>query len=182
MARLNLSPPWIIYFKQVEAFFKYDPTVRVLYDDEKYEVKIYVEDEIKADFLTQYLRPEVDFGNIKVKVIVVPANKLNDNFKSGSLTHYEIIFFHNTAVSYIHKVDNIFVKDITYIVFKNEIVQFFTDDISDINGFTSTLYEDIAREIFINMDNVFFCTDVPAEKAIFRTKNTSLGSPLGEWP
>ena len=183
MARLNLSPPWLIYYAQMQAFFKHDPTIRVLYDDEEYEIKVYVDDEIKADFLTHYLKPEVDYGNVKLKITVIPANVPKNSFEGCSLSPFEIMFFDNEAVSYIHTVDNIFVKNMTYVVFKNEVVQFFTDDISDINGLTSTLYEDIAREIFINNEGVFFCTDIPQGYIVFRkAKDISLGSPLGEWP
>ena len=45
----------------------------------------------------------------------------------------------------------------TYVVFKPEVVQFFNDDFSDIDGKKSTLYQDIAKDVFKD-GCVFFCT------------------------
>ena len=33
MAKLNLSPPWVVYYRKLSAFFKEDPEVRITYDD-----------------------------------------------------------------------------------------------------------------------------------------------------
>lgn len=55
--------------------------------------------------------------------------------------------------------EGIFSNPITYIVFKNKVVQFWNDDLSDIYGNRSTLYQDIAKEIFGESSGIFFCTD-----------------------
>ena len=64
---------------------------------------------------------------------------------------------------------------LTYVVFKNCVVQFFNDNLNDCHGLISTLYQDIAAEIFEDADlhNVYYNTDVEVGK---------LGKPLGEWP
>lgn len=49
---------------------------------------------------------------------------------------------------------------IAYCSFKKEVVQYPADDLSSETGLKSTLYEDLAREIFENTDGVYFCTDV----------------------
>ena len=59
-----------------------------------------------------------------------------------------------------------------YVVFENKVVQFFNDDLSDIHGNKSTLYQEIAKDIFGDCDNIYFCTDTKEE----------IGKPLGEWP
>ena len=61
-----------------------------------------------------------------------------------------------------------------YIVFKNKVVQYFNDDLKDVNGFCSTLYQKIAKDIFAEngCETACYCTDV----------SENLGKPLGEWP
>jgi hypothetical protein len=66
---------------------------------------------------------------------------------------------------------------LTYVVFKNRVVQFFNDNLNDPHGVISTLYQDIADEIFADMPyqahgGIAYCTDV----------EHNLGAPLGEWP
>ena len=64
---------------------------------------------------------------------------------------------------------------ITYVVFVNEVVQYFNDDLGDVYGQCSTLYQEIAKDVFGETEGVFFCTDV--EEPVY-----ALGKPLGEWP
>ena len=64
-------------------------------------------------------------------------------------------------------------QDINYIAFDPIVVQFFNDQLDDINGLKTTLYADIAKEVFGQQDGIYFCTD-PADE--------SLEIPLGEWP
>ena len=47
-------------------------------------------------------------------------------------------------------------------VFEKAVIQFFNDDITDINGVESTLYQNVAKEIFeddVKTGSIFFCTD-----------------------
>ena len=87
------------------------------------------------------------------------------------------MFKNNPVFSFVHKVEGIYGFNAIYVVFKNKVVQYFNDNLNDIYGNTSTLYEDIARDIFENNipvnNNVFYCTDVVDNK---------LKKPLGEWP
>ena len=63
----------------------------------------------------------------------------------------------------------------TKLVFKNCVVQFFNDNLNDAHGLISTLYQEIADDVLVNIDfhGVYYCTDVEVGK---------LGKPLGEWP
>ena len=50
------------------------------------------------------------------------------------------------------------------------------DDLSDAHGICSTLYQDLAKEVFGESEGIFFCTEVsPMDEGI-------VGKPLGEWP
>ena len=63
MARLNLSPPWITYYRQLNAFFSEDPEVRVVFDDTseddgEYIIKLYVNNIAKTEALEALLPKE----------------------------------------------------------------------------------------------------------------------------
>ena len=61
-----------------------------------------------------------------------------------------------------------------YAVFQSKVVQFFNDDMSDINGNCTTLYQEIAKDVFSGRaEGVFFCT---------AAEGKNLQKPLGEWP
>ena len=50
-------------------------------------------------------------------------------------------------------------RDMNYVVFRKEVAQYYNDNIQSVDGFSSTLYEDIAREIFKDAPaGTFFCT------------------------
>ena len=51
---------------------------------------------------------------------------------------------------------------LTYVVFKNCVVQFFNDNLNDYHGMLSTLYETIADEVLTGpaVTDVYFNTDI----------------------
>lgn len=152
---LKLAAPWVAYFNEVKALFGDDPEIKLEYNNDNYEIKMYVDNQEKADALTQLIPAEKAFGNIVVKTIVIPSNKLQVN-KSKL---FEAAFKGNPAYSFMASAEGIFSNPITYIVFKNKVVQFWNDDLSDIYGNRSTLYQDIAKDIFGENSGIFFCTD-----------------------
>jgi len=167
MSQLNLSPPWYIFYRELNAFFSKDAGVRVVYDDEKFDVKIYCESGATADALTYLLPSEKEFGGVTLKIIVVPANKANDQAfiylcdKPKSMYDvYNNALRFNEAVRNIVPVSGIMSNPIIYVIFDPEIVQYWTDDLGDANGVRTTLMQEIAKDIFIEKDGVFFCTDL----------------------
>lgn len=179
MAKINLSPPWIIYYREIEEMFKFDPEVRVLYNNDEYEVRLYVENAEKAEALSALIPREKEFGNITMKVNVVPANEVNSSIDERSEL-FKKAFKGNGALSYITDIRGVLGYDITYIVFKRTVVQYFNDDISDANGNCSTLYQEIAKHIFGEDTGVFFCTDVKAN--LGDEEVPSLGVQAANWP
>ena len=163
MAKLNLSPPWVVYYRKLSAFFKEDSEVRITYDEIEQEIKLYVDNAEKAVALENLLPSEQVFGNVTLYVTIVPANKTTfDSVKAAYSTNSSDIIhicFNNKAVVGIKVVDGIMTNRMTFVIFKKEVVQYFTDDIGDYHGICSTLYQDLAKEIFGNIDGVFFCTD-----------------------
>ncbi len=164
---MKLSSPWVEFYREIEALFAQDDEVKVVYEEEKNEVKLYVENARKADALTQLLPAEKTFGNVTLKITVIPANDLEIS-KADLIAE---AFDGNPALSYVQHVDAV-IGAFDYAVFQNRVVQFFDDNLSDINGNKSTLYENIAKDVFGENVGVFFCTEAPV----------SLTKPLGEWP
>lgn len=159
--KMKLSPPWIIYYKEIEALFGDDPDIKIEYDEDEYIIRLYVTGQDKADALTQLLPAERMFGKIKVCTIVVPANK--------EATKADLIrraFEGNPAFSYAVTAEGIFANPITYTVFKNKVIQIWNDSLSDIHGNMSTLYQEIAKDIFGEIDGVFFNTDLPGNPGV----------------
>ena len=169
MARLKKSAPWYIFVDEMEEMFKYDPEVHIVYDEENQIVKVYVDNGLKASALENLLPPTKEFGNITLEVQVIPAN----NFEVGTYaSRYEEAFRGNEALSFIQRIHGIYSNDLIYIVFKNKVVQYYNDDLGDIYGQCSTLYQEIAKHIFVPQDGVFYCTDTDG-------KDTRVGST---WP
>ena len=155
MENIKMVSPWIGYYKEIESLFQEDSTVKVKYDDSKNTIKLYVEDEEKADALAQLLPNRKVFGNITINIDVIPANKV----ETPKIDLFRKAFEGNGAVAYIETVDNVSSNAFHFVVFQPEIVQYYNDDLSDINGLRSTLYQDIAKEILGEREGIYFCTD-----------------------
>ena len=152
--KTSLSSPWVIFYREIEALFKDDPAISVDYDEDTKTIKLYVEGAEKADALAQLLPTERKFGNITVKIDVIPSN-LGEPSK---LQLFQKAFDGNPALSYIHESVGVF--DFDYVVFKAKVVQYLSDNTGDVNRLTSTLYQDIAKDVFEDTQGVFFCADI----------------------
>ena len=166
--KVGLSAPWVKYYREINALFGDDPDIRVVYDEDNVITTLYVEDADKADALTQLLPTEKDFGNVVMQIMVVPANAPLAN----KMTLISRAFRGNPVYSYGTSVEGIFTSPIHYVVFKNKVVQYFNDDLGDVNGNCSTLYQEIAKDVIGESDGIHFCTDVET------TDGVSLGAPL----
>lgn len=164
----HLSPPWVTLYHMISKFFEYDSEVKVEQDEETYAINLYVEDQRKADALTKLLPASKEYGNITVAINVIPANVE----EPSKILLFQDAFEGNEAISCFYTGCGP-CKNINYIAFDPIVVQFFNDQLDDINGLKTTLYADIAKEVFGQQDGIYFCTD-PVDE--------SLEIPLGEWP
>jgi len=118
---------------------------------------------------------KVSFGHVTLTIGIdgIPSNRV---FKTKKEL-FETAFAKNPAFAYAVSPaeDGANWFDMTYVVFKNCVVQFFNDNLNDCHGVLSTLYQDIAEEILTGEGShgVYFNTDV---------ERGALGMPLGEWP
>ena len=172
--RLKILPPWSIYIKKIEALFDGDPQIacNADYSGDTPCIVLSCNNGDKVTALSKILPASLNFGNIELDITIdgTPSNRAFKNNKEL----FEVAFEKNPAFSYaVSPVDDGYAWfAMTYVVFKNCVVQFFADNLNDAHGVISTLYQDIASEIF-KVDGVYFCTDV---------ERGQVGKPLGEWP
>lgn len=181
MAKIKLSAPWNTYYEQVKALFGDDSQIHIVFDEEKKDLKLYVDTAAKADALQNLFPIEKEWGGVTMTITVIPPNK-ESAFKivrNREMTSKEIIeyaFCDNPHFSECIDVDFPFWSGFIYVMFKNEVIQYYTDDLGDPNGMTSTLAQDIAKEIFEPVDGVYYCTELSKKEKEKVTKWSPLPS------
>ena len=153
----KIAPPWVTFYSEIEALFGSDPAISIQIDEDEKIVSLFVEGVAKADALAQLLPSEKTFGNVSVKICVVPANVMPKR-----IDLFVEAFKGNPAFSYATTSSGIGFE-FDYVVFRNKVVQFFNDNLGDVNGNESTLYEEIARDVFEDT-GAMFCTDTEENK------------------
>lgn len=151
---MKLVSPWVNFYREIEALFMQDPEVNVVYDEAANHLKLFVDDARKADAIRQLLPTEKTFGNVKMTIEVVPAN-------DGAKATVDVIqeaFRDNPVLSYIYKAQTP-LGEFDYAVFRKEVVQYYNDDMGDLNGNRSTLYQELAKDVFGTDKGVYFCTE-----------------------
>lgn len=172
MASLKMISPWVKYYREVDTMFKNDPEVHVVYDEDEMELKIYVDDQTKGEAIEMLLPNEKVYNtdtvgiNIALKISVVPCNtSVRKTFnRSDDDPKYYSKLFHaafcgNQAFCDVIPIEGIFGFYAAYVIFAKDVVQYYSDDIGDYFGLTSTLYQNIALDIFKELPGVFYCTD-----------------------
>lgn len=167
MARINMSPPWILYYKKLNALFEEDKDILVIYDEDEMEVKLYCTNNNKSEALSLLLPDTVSFGSTELKVTVIPSNEKTNGFLKGYKTTIDnpetaIFVLFSTNNNYVESVEIIPTPfgNFTYVIFTKEVIQYFEDNLADFYGNRSTLCETIAKEIFNNIEGIFFCTSI----------------------
>ena len=172
--RLKISPPWVTYINKLQALFDGDPQIAFNIDYNNMIVTLAGNNGEKNAALQRLLPVEKKFGNV-ILHIVVDGPIANIAFPTQK-DLFDCAFKGNPAYAYsVTPGDEVWFFNMTYVVFKNCVVQFFNDNLNDCHGLVSTLYQDIAAEIFedANLINVYYNTDI---------ERGALGMPLGEWP
>ena len=172
MARIKLQPPWIQFYEKLTLLFEEDSHIRILYDEEENEIRIFADNTEKAVALERLLPSENVFGNVKQKITIIPPNK-EDLDEPNIDCPAVVLFADNPIVEEIERVSGVFGYELIYIMFRKEVVQYFNDDISCYGGIRSTLYQDIAKEVFKFQAGVYYCTSEEDMPLI-------IGKP--EWP
>lgn len=174
--RCKISPPWVIHVKKLEALFDGDPQIafNVDYSGQSPAVVLACNNGDKVTALQQILPTEVKFGNVTLTITIdgVPSNRAFKNKKEL----FDVAFEKNPAYAYSMSPadEGYYWFSAVYVVFKCCVIQFFSDNLNDCHGITSTLYENIAEEVLTGeaAQGVYFNTDVEVSK---------LGMPVDEW-
>lgn len=136
------------------------------------EIKLFVQTSDKAEALSQLLNPEKTFGETTVKVTVIPANPVSKDTKlwikgivdSENYDRLISIALSDNELFYtIRVIKGLLGFDAVYVLFNKTVVQYYNDNIGDLNGIKSTLAEDIVRDIFVQHPGIFYCTNVADE-------------------
>lgn len=160
MAEFNISPPWEILYNELNALFGEDPEIDVIksYSDEVKKIELLVADSQKAESLEKILPPYKEYGNTIVFINVKPANVQKDNM----ISLYEKAFVGNPVLRRIY-IKDIPGSQVNFLLFRNEVVRFFADNIRDYEGKKSMLFEEIAADIFPDRPGIYFCTEDKTE-------------------
>lgn len=155
---VSISAPWYTYYREIYALLGTDPAIKIDFDDEKMVLTLYVTGDAKATALAHLLPAEKEFGLIKMKIIIIPGNE-----KKQKVDYLADAFSGNPILSYIFRVpiDVTQSNPMSYVAFRNEVVQYYNDNLGDPHGNVSTLSEILARDVFGEGDGVFYCTDRP---------------------
>lgn len=156
---ITVVSPWVNYYREIEALFGKDPDIKIQFNNNERCIKMFVCGIDKYNALTQLLPEEKVFGNVTLKIEIIPANNLTQSM----IDLFRKAFNGNPVVTDIISISRDEIgttNDFNYIVFKKEVVQYHDDSLSDPHGNHSTLYQIIAEDIFENHDGIYFCTDI----------------------
>ena len=154
MENIHIAPPWVQFTNALRAMFIKDPDVVVVYDNTTVKTKVLVANTPKAEALEKLLPSSRTFGDVELKIEVVPANEDGEDMRGLLLT----AFAGNPVLKrMVSCEDGAF--HMTYALFEKDVVQYYNDNMGDPIGMTHRLYQDIARDIFPGVDNIFFTTE-----------------------
>lgn len=153
--KVNLSPPWVTFYRKIQTLLKQDPDVFTLFDQEEMIIKVYTADQQKAEALEHLLVKSAAFGSVTVNVQIIPGNGLPAE-RTGDI--YEAAFSGNGAFYETKEITIPFAGKLRYVVWTWEVAQFYNDNLADVNGNMTMLYEQVARDVLIEEPGVFHCT------------------------
>lgn len=159
---LNLASPWYTYQRKIKALFRHDDDIEVgdvfELDDPvaDYAFDIEVKNHEKYIALDRVLPKVRAFGNVRIAIFLYDEE---NGVEQDSETLFRTIFDGNPALSEIVTAEDFTGTKHTYVLFRPEVIQFYNDDISDLNGNWSGIMQDIARDVFADdARGIHFCT------------------------
>jgi hypothetical protein len=133
----TLLPPWFLLQAQLNATLNADPCVHVdelTGDSHKMEIQINVCDYNKAEALSAFVKKNYDYGNITLAINVLspdlmPVTATAPRNLDETVGLLKRAFTGNKYFVTAGTVEE--VPDVAFIEFKPDVVQFYSDDISD---------------------------------------------------
>ena len=149
-----MQSPWICFANEVRELFSPDPEVEVQWSEDDLTLKLYVKNSAKAEAISDILPTEKTFGNVTLKLEVIPANEEYSDAEA-----VRAAFYGNPLFKGLYSVTPIpGASTFNYAVFNKEVIQYYNDNLSDLHGNKTTLAENLAKDVF-EIEGVFFCTD-----------------------
>lgn len=158
MENIKLCPPAVQHVRRIITLFQEDPDVKVteVWSGEKVKtIQLTVKGEAKAEALGTLLNGEKVFGNETVRIEVKSSNG-----KQNNADLFRVAFSGNAAVLNICESDGPLRG--VHVMFRPKVVQYVNDDIGDLNGLRSTLYQELAEEVFGDDHYGVFFNTAPA--------------------
>ena len=154
---------WKNFCYKIEALFRKDPEVHVKINEKEHDVTLYVDNYKKARAIRRLIPCYKIFGDTILKINVYDG----EDYNISDIELFDEAFSGNPAVElFLGDIgigdDDDSVEDAAdhyYIVFKNEVVQYQNDNPFEWYKAHSTLYQDIAEEVFGKKNNITYCTD-----------------------
>lgn len=171
--KLGIFSPWVIYAKQLNALFGKDPAIKMDFDNETPKISLYVDGQEKADALSKILPLRKEFGNVTMEIVIIPSNA-----EKTTANIFEDAFKGNPVLSYVFQPDTPgMYQDTCFVVFKNFVTQYKSDDLFDVHGITSCLLQDIAKDVLEVDGDVHYNTDIPSNLGLL-----SFVEEVADWP
>jgi len=152
----KMSPPWIEHFEKIRTLFAADPDVSCRYDDGAKTATLRVRGQRKADAIAALVPARVAFGNVELKISVVPANVAQD-----AADLLRTAFAGNSALVGVETFDGPFDEPVVFAAFDRAPVDVPCDNMADPAGMKTMLLEHVARDVIGANVGAFLCT-VPA--------------------
>lgn len=158
--KLALLPPWSTYINKINELFKKDPQIIINTDfnSEHPSVSLATNNPDKASALLKLLPAEKEFGGVTLNININCYTFSNKEFTTAKEL-FETAFSKNPVLLYALESDSWYAP-FTYIIFQNKVVQFYNDNLNDPEGYSSTLYQDIASEVFDDINGVAYSTSL----------------------
>jgi hypothetical protein len=165
---LGLQSPWYTLYNKIVSMFGGDEelTISNITETTKaaenakatYTITISSANAVKLQAIEKILKHEFPMGNIVVKIAFVYEESKNSDITAAD---FKNAFTGNPIMSNIKTIETPWKSEMTFVLFKREVIQFYNDDITDLYGNFNGLAEDIARELFNDVTEVIsYCTDI----------------------
>jgi hypothetical protein len=157
--KAGIQAPWTTTYNKICALFNNDLDLHITDLTEKtegnYTFTISSVNGVKLDSIKKILKNHFEFGNVTMDIEFIPENdddKITDS-------DFRNAFNCNENLAEVRTIETPDGFSRTYVVFEKEVVQFYNDDLTDLYGNYNGLMEDIARELFNEVDpSISYCT------------------------
>ena len=165
---LTYASPWIVFARKVYALFCRDEEIKMTWRhldgpatelvdmtgvEDAYAIVMYVNNPVKGVSLETILPAYRDFGKVRVFINIVPSNEVWPISKM-----FDAAFENNPVYGSFVTAETLF-GPTNYVLFSNEAIQYFADDIGDYYGVETTTAEELAKEVFNEDLHVNYCTE-----------------------